>query len=89
MNPCHFPQANIKYGPPPDLEESQCAAIPAFVHEVRGGSCDGVPQVVVCWKPTDEEIEAIKNGAPIYLSVLGNLPPHYLSVDFEQATHPA
>jgi len=89
MNPTHFPQANIKYGPPLDLEESQCMTIPAFVGEVKTGSCDGCQLVVVAWLPTPQELAQLNLGNPIYLSVIGGLPPHFLTVDFEQATHPA
>ena len=89
MNPVEFEQANTVFGPPAGLEESQCQRVNAFVHEVIGGSCDGCAQVVVAWMPTAEERELIKAGGPIFLSVIGGLPPHYLSTTFEDATHPA
>lgn len=89
MIPTEFPESNIKFKPPPDLEESQCGVIPGFTGEVVGGSCDGCPLTVVAWRPTAEELEAINNGAPIFLSIIGGLPPHFLTTDFNLATHPA
>lgn len=84
-----FPEANKQYGPPPGLEEPQCMTIPAFEHQVLGGSCDGLKQVVVAWKPTDEEIELIKQGKPIFISMMGGLAAHYPSLNFYDATHPS
>lgn len=89
MIPSEFPESNIKFKPPPDLEECQCATIPGYFGEVTGGSCDGLPLTIMAWRPTAEELEAINNGAPIFLSIIGGLPPHFLTVDFHQATHPA
>ena len=89
MTPTTFPQANTNFGPPPDMAESQVMTIPAFIGETKSGSCDGALLVIVAWKPTLAEIQAMIDGAPIFLSCLGGLPPHFLTVDFNQATHPA
>lgn len=85
-----FPESNLRIGPPPDLEESQCHTIPAYRGQIQGGSCDGLPQIVVAWVPTAEELGAINAGKPIFLSfVCEGLPPHFPSMSFYQATHPA
>lgn len=84
MIPTHFPECNRSFGPPSDLQESQCATIKAF-----GGSCDGVPMTIVAWKPTPQELEAINGGALVYLTCIGGLPPHFLTTSFEQAKRPA
>ena len=89
MNPATFPQANTKFGPPTDLAESQCLTIPAYMGRVQGGSVDGSTIVVVAWLPTAEELKQLNAGAPIYLSCMGGLPPHFISTDFDLATHPA
>lgn len=89
MTPTNFPQANKVFKAPPDLEESQCMPLPAYVGIVRGGSLDGALQVVVAWMPTAEEIEALRRGEPIFLSMMGGLAPHYLTTNFHAATHPA
>ena len=80
---------NSRFGPPADLAESQCSAVNAHVGTIKGGSMDGETCVVVCWQPTPEERERICSGIPIFLSIIGGLPPHYLSTSFEEATHPA
>ena len=89
MTPVDFPEANCNFGPPPDMSESQVIPIRAFKHQVAGGSCDGCDQVVVAWKPSEEELRIIKEGGPIFISMLGGLAPHYPSMSFYEATHPA
>lgn len=89
MNPIEFPQVNAEFRPPPDLDESQCMTIHAYKGKVVGGSVDGAAIVVVAWQPTAEEIELIRQGRPIFLSMLGGLAPHFLSLDFEHAIRPA
>lgn len=91
MSPTQFPEANTTFGPSADLEESQCFRIPAYRGEVRNpkSSVDGALICVVAWMPTNEEIEALKSGVPVYLSCLGGLPPHFLTTNFEDATNPA
>jgi len=89
MNPVNFPQANVVYGPPPSLDESQCRRIPAYRAQITGGSCDGEDVVVVAWKPDEEDMEKLMQGGVVYLSCIGGLPPHYLTTDFELAKKPA
>lgn len=85
MTPTDFPEANSTFAPPSDLEESQCRSIRVFVGRVEGGSCDGADQVITAWQPSEEEIAMIAAGAPVFLSCLGGLPPHYLTTSFEHA----
>lgn len=90
MNPEKFPESNCTFGPPPDLDESQCMSIPAYKGNVVGGSVDGCPVTVVAWKPTPAEIELINQGKPIFLSFLSrSMPPHFPCMDFSQAIKPA
>lgn len=89
MTPQNFDEANQVFSPPKDLDESQCISIPAFVGEVKSGSVDGVPLVVVAWRPTSEELDRLNAGCAIFLTMIGGLAPHYLSTTFEEATHPA
>lgn len=88
MIPVAFPEANSRFGPPPDLAESQCMTIQAFTGVVEKGPVEGAEVVVVAWKPSPQEIEAMSKGSPIFLSCLGGLPPHFLTTDFHAATHP-
>jgi len=36
---------------------------------------DGTPCMTSAWLPSTKDIEAIKNGAPIYLRVMGGVHP--------------
>ena len=88
MNPVKFPEANKCFTAPPGYEESQVMTIDAYVGKAEGGSCDGALVVVVAWQPSPEEIQAMQNGAPIFLSCIGGLPAHFLTTSFHAATHP-
>lgn len=89
MIPIAFPEANMNFKAPDDLEESQCATIPAYRGKIAGGSVDGIDVVVVAWLPSSEDLRRLAQGEPIFLSVVGGLPPHFLTTDFYTATHPA
>ena len=90
MTPAHFPEANMRFGPPPGIAESQVAPIVGHVRQIQSGSCDGAMLAVVAWKPTEAEIAHLAQGGLIYLSCLGGvLPPHFISTTFEEAVNPA
>lgn len=89
MIPVHFPQENTHYGPPEGIAESQCMTIPACQRMVDRGSLDGMRQVIVAWRPTQEELQRIIEVAPIFVSMIGGLMPHALCTSFEEATNPA
>lgn len=89
MTPITFHEANASFKAPTDLAESQVATIMAYCGPIPGGSMDGEKMVVVAWKPSPEEVAAISAGAPVFLTTLGGLPPHFLTTDFASATNPA
>jgi len=82
MTPTTFPQANCVFGPPPGLDESQCASIPAFRGRFSGGCMDGADVVIVAWHPSPEEIQAITEGDLIYLGFMSSMPPHFVTTQF-------
>ena len=85
MIPANFPESNCVFGAPSDLDASQVLSIPAFTGTVQGGNLDGSRMVVVAWLPTPAELEQLKNGAPVYLSMLGGLAPHLMTTSFKSA----
>lgn len=85
MIPVIFPQANARFGPPSDLDESQCMTIHAYLGKVVGCSIDGADQVITAWKPTADELALLNAGQPVFLSCIGGLPPHFITCDFESA----
>ncbi len=66
MNCVEFEGYNVLLGPPPSWPRGQCGALPIFRHDGRMTSA---------WKPTAEELEALKNGAHICLTVWGDVHP--------------
>lgn len=86
MIPADFPEANAHFGPPPSLTEGQCANIVVYAGEINRGSLEGSPIVVTAWKPLPHELLMLNDGHPVFLTVIGGLPPHMLSTDFKTAT---
>lgn len=39
---------------------------------------EGTPAMITAWEPTPDEIERLRRGAPIYLTVLGSAHPPVL-----------
>lgn len=68
------------------MTEEQCARIPAYTGIIEGGSWDGQSITVVAWRPSLADLEAMSLGKPVYLTVLGSLPPHVMTTDFRHAT---
>jgi hypothetical protein len=89
MNPVHFPESNINFGPPSDLAESQCRTVFGYRGTIEGGSCDGFPLAITAWRPSEQELAAINAGQPIFVSFVGGVPPHFMTTSFQQATQPA
>lgn len=88
MNPLiNFPQANKIFKAPGDLDESQVFSIKAYVGIVQGGNLDGCNFVVVAWLPAPEELIQLRQGKPIYISMLGGLSPHFVTTDFDYAAY--
>lgn len=89
MTPTNFPESNATFGPPEDLEESQCMQIRAYVGEAKSGSVDVMPFVVVAWMPSLTDLSRLASGQPVYLTMMGGLAPHFLTTTFEEAIRPA
>lgn len=85
MKPSAFPESNVVFSAPADMGESQCGSIEGFAEKIIGGPLDGAPIMVVAWQPSPEDIEQMEQGKPIYLTMIGGLAPHFLSMSFEQA----
>lgn len=87
MTPVDFPQVNASFAPPDGLQESQVHTIPGYIGMVEQGSVEGLQMIVVAWQPTAGELLQLNAGGRIYLTVLGGLPPHFLSTTFAEATN--
>lgn len=90
MTPIRFPEANAHFGPPDNLEESQCHTIAVHKTTIAQGSCEGLPLLVTAWKPDARELAALNAGGGVFLSfVSSGLPPHFVTTNFAEATNPA
>lgn len=85
MKPVDFDEANTVFGPPEGLTEGQVEKVTAWQGEILGGSCDGLRQVVVAWKPDERDLHRLVAGGCLYLSTVGvGLPPHFLVTSWEE-----
>lgn len=89
MSPIKFEGANATFGPPEGYEAGQVAPIYGFATQVQRGSCEGAPLVVTAWQPSPAELAQLNAGNPVFLSVLGGLPPHFLTTNLAEACNPA
>lgn len=89
MIPAAFPEANAYFGPPSGMAESQCSPICAYHGMLTSGSLDGSQIIITAWKPEPHELKMLNEGHPIFLTMVGGLPPHMVTTDFNAATHPA
>jgi len=85
MTPVHFPEANIKYGPPDDMTEAQCGTIHAYVGALMSGTLMGCQVTIVAWKPNEAELDDLLAGKSVYLTVFGGLPPHCITTSCNSA----
>lgn len=84
MTPVRFPEANQVIGPPAGMTEDQVRAIPVFIGQIADpkSNLDGATVFVVAWELSDAEIEKLKVSRRVFVGMLGGVPPHALSLDF-------
>lgn len=72
MIPGRIPNFTRDVGKPIDWDDSkgECDSLPVIDTE-----WNGLPAMVSMWHPTEDDIEAIKEGSPIFLWVLGSTHP--------------
>lgn len=87
MIPQEFEQSNVILGPPKGLNETHVKSLPMFRGETKQGPFEGGEFFVSVWKPTPLELEQLVEGGFVYLTMLGNVPPHVLTTSFEAATN--
>ncbi len=75
MLPSAFDEDNAILDAPPGLVDL-CQSLSVYI----GGTRDGMPVVISCWKPSVEELEEIKRTGRIWLTIMGHMmPPVHLS----------
>lgn len=71
MNALHFDEANNKFVAPKGMEDTIFD-----LHVWRGDDSEGVPNIISCWEPTDEEIQEIIETRKVWLFIQGvSMPP--------------
>jgi hypothetical protein len=79
MHPGRVSNATHVLGKPKDWKVEEPGHCSLAVREEKTTAGPGMTSA---WFPTPEEIERIRNGAPIYLTVVGEVhPPVSMSVD--------
>ena len=70
MEPCFFDEANLTMAPPDGMTEDQVQTI-----RVQRAEVDGMPVVISCFKPTQDELDEIQRTGRVWLTVLGHAMP--------------
>lgn len=79
MDRVQHPSNNDVLGVPSGWDQK---TLPCGALSITRTDWGGVPAVVSFWKPTPEEIEAIRSGQPVMLWVAGSsMPPVALMVE--------
>ena len=90
MNGIPSSEANVILIGPPSMENQDCDALSICRALWQAPSGERFPILVSCFEPTDEERQAIAEGAPIYLHIIGSvMPPVMLSTQIEADVIPA
>lgn len=78
MNSVQTISTGTSLGPPKGWNQDELICDSLWVNKTEYG---GVPAVVSFWKPTEDELDWLKNGALIELSIIGyNMPPVAVNV---------
>lgn len=91
MEPITFEQKNRTYAKPKDMTDEECASLETW----EGTDTKGHNMIISLWMPSAKEIEDIKNGNGVWLSVYGQgMPPVSLYTEnpftkYEQALEDA
>lgn len=80
-----FPQSNTLFAA---TAEPAARPLKAYCGAIAGGPLKGTKVAVTAWRPTTEELLRLNAGGSLYVSTLGGLAAHYVTVDFHEATHP-
>lgn len=70
LHPASFEQSNAVFGPPIGKSEEEVASLSAAI--IQWGD---VPAVLSCWKPTEEQLEAIRRTGRLWLAIMGGTMP--------------
>lgn len=71
MHPINFEGANINLAKPNDMTDEQCQPLPAE----KNVDNHGFPYFLTAWMPNKEDVEALMEGKPLWLKVIGTTHP--------------
>jgi hypothetical protein len=86
MKGTKFPRATFDLIKPDNMTGEQCNSLPA----TRGIDANGFNYILTAFKPSEDDIEAIKRGELVYLKVLGTVfsPVALFTLDEEGNCNP-
>lgn len=70
----------IDMGPPAGVAEEDCYTLQVLAGQVSEGVFDGAAMFRSYWKPSEVELDIIKNGGYIELVLIGIFPPVIVGV---------
>ncbi len=71
MEPIKFKEQNTVFNKPSSMTDEECGSLPCFVDRN-----ERYPQIISCWKLSEEEMIEIQKTGIVWVSVYANgLPP--------------
>jgi hypothetical protein len=89
MHPSDFDESNTTLEAPEETPDEDVGDLPALQGGVTLPSGARLPVLATRWTPTEQEREAIANGADVYLHVVGDSHPIVMMATDLHATRPA
>lgn len=80
----HVYLKEVNFHSPDGVPEDEVGTLTALCGPIQGGILDGGPIIKTFWRPSEEEIAALVNGAVIEIDILdANLAPMAINVEVD------
>lgn len=84
MQPINFEGSNRHLLKPDDVDEKLCQECDAF----HGEDVDGFPFYLTAWQPSYEDVQAINNGQPVWVKIIGKVAPMHIIFTTDEFNKP-
>lgn len=72
MIPIEFKEQNKIFHKPADMTDEECQSLNVW----QGKDQAGFPNIISCWKLTEEELKTVNETGVVWLTIVGNgMPP--------------
>lgn len=77
MKPIEFEEQNFEFKKPKSMTDKECGSLPCFIDKNEKH-----PQVISCWKLSEEELKEIQKTGIVWMSVFAfPVPPVWIGAE--------